>query len=227
MLVDRSLVADVFGEGFDVGVAAHNDYTDAPSFEWVVGVFNGTKSDLGVIATDNEDAPTLFFPTLVARVGYNHGDIKPYKEGDLEGGPLRFAIGASGLTQLGVNRDDQSAFKATVDYVLKAHGFSTSGAYMLASGQDGEGLFDQDQLVSGLFVQAGYMISETFQPAARYSRVDFDQDGPVLHEALGGLNVYFYGHSLKWQTDAGALITERTNDTQTDWQARTQLQLSF
>jgi hypothetical protein len=227
LLVDRSLVTDVFGEGFDVGVAAHNDYTDAPSFEWVVGIFNGTQSKLGAIAPDDPYAPTLFFPTLVARVGYNHGDIDPYKEGDLEGGPLRFAVGASGLTQLGVEREGQSAMKATVDYVLKIDGFSTSGAYMIASAQDGEGLLDQDQLVTGLYAQAGYLIGEMFQPAARYSRVAYDGDGPLVHEALGGLNLYFYGHSLKWQTDAGAIITERDNDTETAWQARTQIQLSF
>jgi hypothetical protein len=237
LLVDRSLVANRFGEGFDIGVAAHNGYGDAPGFEWTVGVFNGTKTGLDVITPDDPDAPTIFFPSAVARVGYNFGKINPYKAGDLEGGPLRFAVGASGLSQLGVERDN-SAMKATVDYVVKAHRFSSSGAYAIASGQDeqGDGLFDQDQLASGFFVQAGYVIGEMIQPAARYSRVEVDDDGPVDHEVLGGINVYFYGHKLKWQTDAGALVTENDSVdsagdefavTETDWQARTQVQLSF
>ena len=34
-------------------------------------------------------------PQLVARVGYNHGKIKGYSEGDLKGGALRFGLGAS------------------------------------------------------------------------------------------------------------------------------------
>lgn len=227
LLVDRSLVTDVFGEGFDVGVAAHNGYRDAPTFAWVVGVFNGTKTDLGVVTVDDPDAPTLFMPSVVARISYNYGGIDPYREGDLDKGPLRFSVGASGLSQLGIERDGQSAMKATVDYVLKARGFSTSGAFMLGTAQDGDGLTDQNLFVTGLYVQAGYLIGEMIQPAARYSRVDYEGDGDLVHEALGGINVYFYGHSLKWQTDMGAIVTETPNDTDTAYRARTQLQLSF
>ncbi|QDG52880.1 hypothetical protein FIV42_19675 [Persicimonas caeni] len=227
LLVDRSLTTSVFGEGFDAGMGIHNNYKKSPPFEWFFGVFNGTQTDLEVVSFDDANTPTFFYPSVVGRVAYNYGDIKGYSTGDLKGGPLRFSLGASGMTQFGLQRDNESATKATVDYILKAHGFSTSGAFMLATNQDGEALTDQNLFVTGLFVQAGYFLSEMIQPAARYSRVDYEGDDELVHEALGGLNVYFWGHSLKWQTDAGAIIVETPNDTDTAYRLRTQLTLSF
>lgn len=227
LMVDRSLVTSVFGEGFDAGVGFHNDYKKSPTFEWFFGVFNGTQTKLEVVSLDDPNTPTVFFPTVLGRLAYNHGDIKGYSTGDLTGGPLRFSVGASGLTQVGIDRDDESATKATVDYIVKAHGFSSSGAFMLATHQDGDSLTDQSLFVSGLFAQAGYMVTEMIQPAARYSRVDYEGADQLVHEALGGINVYFYGHNLKWQTDAGAIITETPNDTDTAYRIRTQMQLDF
>lgn len=227
LLVDRSLITSVFGEGFDVGMGIHNNYKKSPTFEWFFGVFNGTATDLEVVSFDDPNTPSVFLPTVIGRVAYNHGDIKGYTTGDLKGGPLRFSLGASALTQVGIDRDNESATKATVDYIVKAHGFSSSGAFVLATEQDGDSFTDQNTFVTGLFAQAGYMVNEMIQPTARYSRVDYEGDGPLVHEALGGLNVYFYGHNLKWQTDAGAIITETPNDTETDYRVRTQFQLDF
>lgn len=227
MLVDRSLVTSVFGQGFDVGVALHDDYGRSPGFEWVAGVFNGTTSKLGVVQTDDAAVPSVFYPSVVARVGYNFGGIDAYSETDFDGGPLRFAIGASGLAQVGVDRDEQSALEATVDYILKVRGFSTSGAVMLASRQDGDAFGDQDLFVNGLYAQAGYLIGDLVEPALRYSRIAYEGDGPVEHEALVGLDVYFWGNRFKWQTDAGALVTAQPTDTATDYRLRTQVQFGF
>lgn len=236
LLVDRSLITDVFGEDRDVGLALHNNYKKAPTFEWAAGIFTGAADELGQVSFDEEAAPTFLSPSLAARVAYNHGDIKAYSTGDFAGGPLRFSLGAAGVASLGLepgvavqglDREDQSSLKGTVDYMLKVHGFSSSGAYTVATVQDGESLADQELFVSGFFVQAGYLIGETFQPAARYSRLDPEGDEEPTHEALGGLNIYFYGHSLKWQTDFGAIIEEAPNDTKTNYRLRTQLSLDF
>ena len=227
LLVNRSLITRVFGEGFDIGAGIHNNFKAAPNFEWVVGIFNGTQSALGAVSVDDPLRPTVFFPTVVARVAYNYGGIDPYREGDLEGGPLRFSVGASGLTQFGLEREDESAMKATADYVVKVAGFSTSGAVVLATGQDGSGLLDQETLATGLYAQAGYAIADLIQPTVRYSHIDRDDDEITVHEALGGLNVYFYEHNLKWQTDAGAVVREVPNDTETTYRLRTQLQLEY
>ncbi len=229
LLVDRSLVTKVFGEGYDVGVAVHDHYTKSPTFEWVAGIYNGTASNLGVVPyKGSATEPEIFFPSVVARVAYNYGGIAGYSEGDLHRGGLGFSIGASGLAQLGIDRDNQSALKTTVDYVVKVHGFSSSGAFMIASAQDGPSLVgDQTHIATGFYAQAGYLIGEMIQPALRYSLVDLTGDNVTDHEALGGLNVYFHGHNLKWQTDAGALIHETPQQTDTEYRLRTQLQLAY
>ncbi|MFP4600951.1 MAG: porin [Persicimonas sp.] len=233
MLVDRSLVGSTFGDSFDTGVALHNRYKTAP-VSWVVGVFNGATSRLGGVSFDNTVAPSRFGPAVVARAAYNYGPIKAYSEGDLEGGPLRFSVGGAVSGQPGIDRPNQSEFKATLDYMLKVEGFSTSGAAVLGTTQEGDGLGDQETVATGFFAQAGYLINDFIQPAVRYSQVRLtgtaasdDESDDLQHEALGGLNLYFYGHRLKWQTDAGAIVTDVRDRTRTNFQARTQLQLAF
>ncbi len=48
-----------------------------------------------------------------------------------------------------------------------------------------------------------------------------------LHEVTGGVNVYFIGHSLKWQTDGGLYPRFFGGVAFNDWRARTQFQLAF
>jgi hypothetical protein len=48
-----------------------------------------------------------------------------------------------------------------------------------------------------------------------------------LHEVTGGVNVYFIGHSLKWQTDGSFLPRQFSDVWFNDWRVRTQLQLAF
>ena len=40
--VDRAIVDKAFGNGRDVGLMLHNNYTKSPTLEWAAGVFNGT-----------------------------------------------------------------------------------------------------------------------------------------------------------------------------------------
>jgi len=46
-------------------------------------------------------------------------------------------------------------------------------------------------------------------------------------EITTGINIYFSGHSLKWQTDAGWLIHYRCDDDRRDFIVRSQFQLTF
>ena len=49
--------------------------------------------------------PDTFHPAIVARRGYNHGDIEAYREADLEGGPFRFSVGAGPQIHLDLDDD--------------------------------------------------------------------------------------------------------------------------
>lgn len=223
LLVDRSIVGSTFGDGFDTGVMFHNGYKSSPTFEWLVGAFHGDTSQLGGVNYEED----IMGPSIVARGAYNYGDVAGYREADVEKGPLRFSLGAAVSAQPGIERTFHSELKATVDVMLKAHGFSTSGAVVMGSTQDGSSMGDRNLAATGYFLQAGYLVGDFVEPAARYSLVDFDDLGLQRHEGMGGINLYFYGHKLKWQTDAGVIIDEAADVSRTSYQARTQLQFAF
>ena len=98
--MDRAITDDAFGRGRDVGFAVHNNYEKSPTFEWVIGVFNGTgvKSSLsGDVEVDTNtgegditsgkfsNVPYHFNHTVVALVGYTHVDIKDYIASEYDG----------------------------------------------------------------------------------------------------------------------------------------------
>lgn len=241
-LVDRATTDAASGAGRDIGIAIHNDYEKSPEFEYALGVFNGTgekplfSGDVTVDPMTGEggvsggafgNVPDTLHPALVLRAGYNHGGIKGYSEADLEGGPFRAAIAASGLADLDADDDDASSLKAEVDYIVKVEGFSSTGAVYVSSAQSGPGFSDRAFEALGLHLQIGYVIGELVQPVARYSLVAPDGADNDSHEVLGGIGFYFWGHEVKWQTDGGALLTEAAGGTAKDYRVRTQLQLAF
>lgn len=241
-LVDRATTDAAFGAGRDIGIAIHNDYEKSPEFEYALGIFNGTgekplfSGDVTVDPATGEggvsggafsNVPDTLHPALVLRVGYNHGGIKGYSEADLEGGPFRASVAASGLADLDADDDDASSLKAELDYIVKVEGFSSTGAVYVSSAQSGPGFSDRALEALGLHLQLGYVIGELVQPVARYSLVAPDGADNDSHEILGGVGFYFWGHDVKWQTDGGALLTEAPGGTAKDYRVRTQLQLAF
>lgn len=232
--VERAITDAFFGAGRDIGVALHNGL-DEP-FEWALGVFNGngdrptfsgavdlTTGDIGKGGFTN--VPDRFHPALVVRAGYSYGGIKGYSESDLEGGPLRFAVAASGLLDLDVDDDGVAQVLGELDAILKVAGFSTTAAlYVSASGPElGAASFQ----ALGFHAQAGYVVAGFVEPAVRYSLVAQDGNDNDLHEILGGLSFFFFGHNVKLQIDGGALLTEQAGGDRADWLVRAQLQLAF
>jgi phosphate-selective porin OprO and OprP len=241
-LVDRSITDKAFGAGRDIGLMFHNRPTKSPPFEWAIGVFNGTGEKPwfeGEVLVDTEsgegevtkaehtNVPDRFRPAAVARIGYNYGDLKGYSEADLEGGGPRFGIGASGIAEFDSDGDDDSSIRGEIDYVLKLHGFSTSGAFFAGSAQDGNDFQDQSFAALGFYTQAGFVFGDFIQPAVRYTIVDPDGEENGSQHILGSLSFYFFGHNVKWQTDGGAVLREVEAGDATDYMVRTQLQLAF
>jgi hypothetical protein len=241
-LVDRAITDKAFGAGRDIGLMFHNGYEKSPGFEWALGVFNGTgekpwfsgdvvvdtsTGEGGVTKSKFTNIPDRFQPLAVARLGWNHGRLKGYSEADLEGGDLRFGLGASGMAAFDADDDGTSSVRAEVDYILKAHGFSTTGAFYLGSDQDGGGFQDQAYSGIGAHLQAGWVFDDFIQPALRWGFVNPDGDDNDTHELLGGLALYFFGHGVKWQTDGGALLRQDPAGDLADWLVRTQVQLAF
>ena len=231
-LNERAITADFAGGGRDVGVAIHNDYETSPDgLEWAFGVFNGFSggADRPVIATTCVDdmvvidcttpppttVPTDFSPALVARAGWNLGGIKGYSEADLEGGPLRLAVGVSYKIDLADAAGGAQSHGLEADALLKVHGFDLQvGAYLMKlAGADAE--------VAG-FVQAGqFLVPRRAQVAARVAAVPIAGDR-MLVEARGAFNWFREGHRWKWATDLGVLHAGSS-----DLQLRSMAQLTF
>ena len=241
-LVDRALTDSAFGAGRDIGVALHNDYESSPGFEWALGVFNGTgeKGHLsGSVEVDPatgegsitsgkfNNVPDMFNPTLVARVGLNHGGIKGYSEADLEGGPFRIAVGGSVLVDFDADGNDQSSVKGEVDTIMKVEGFDLSAAGYVASIQDGTDFGDRKLEALGFHAQTGYVIAGRVQPTFRYTLVAPDGDDNDVQVFEGGVAVYVFDHSFKWVTDFAGILSQDPGPDRTDYRVRSQAQLSF
>jgi hypothetical protein len=248
-LNERANTAEFVGGGRDLGVAIHNDYEKSPDgLEWAFGVFNGFSggSDRPVIATTctpdmaeidcttpaPSNFPADFGPALVGRVGWNSGGIKGYSEGDLEGGPLRFAVGLGyklDLADFSRGAEDSVAANLShgieADAMLKVSGFAVElGAYAMK--------LKSADLRLGALLQAGYFVMpKRAQIAARFAIAPTTGTRNQI-EVRGAFNWYWQGHAWKISTDAGVLQQTgedpTTMDTdEPDLQLRSMAQLTF
>jgi hypothetical protein len=255
---ERAITATFVGGGRGIGIGLHNDYERSPAgLEWALGVFNEfnggeERPDLGTTCTQDmtsidcttpppNNFPDDFAPAVVVRAGWNHGGIKGYSEGDLEGGPLRFAIGGAYKIDLGnfAKQAEESVAKnlshgVQLDAMIKAHGLSVElGAYLMKLPASKASNRSADAQL-GAFAQVGYFVMpRELQVAGRFAiapdakTVDRNQI-----EARGAVNLYWEGHAWKWASDFGVLRTTGTDPTtmmtdNLDFVFRTMLQLTI
>jgi hypothetical protein len=236
--VSSPLTLKAFGEAHDIGVMVHNG---TPELEYAFGVFNGTGSQgtIGgtvqvdpmtgtgkVLEGDLNNVPARLHPLIVGRVGYNDGDVQGYSEGDFEGGPTRFAIGAAGELDLDVDDDQTSFARGTLDAVVKAYGLSAGAAFIISSRQAGADFATRAHDATGLLTQLGYMLTEHVQPALRYTLIAPAGTAPT-HEFAAGANLYFHKHAVKWQNELNLRQSEVDGTTHLDSALMSQLQVVF
>jgi hypothetical protein len=220
---ERSIENELAGGGRSLGIALHNDYEKtAEGIEWVVGMFNTFSggSDRPVIPTAcTTDAmtgkvtclngrpttvPADFGPTIVARAGWNSARAKGYSEADLEGGPLRYSIGAAYKIDLAnfakhgqPSLADNLSHGLELDWNIKVNGISFSGGGVLMKLKSNDPEY-------GFVIQPGLMVvPKHAQVAARFSMTT-DGDRNNI-EALGAFNYFVHGHQLKIASDFGML----------------------
>lgn len=220
---ERSIQNDMTATDRDLGVALHNDYETSPAgLEWAVGVFNGftggadrptskttcTQNAMtGAITCVNSNPttfPTDFGPTLVARAGYNSPKMKGYSESDLEGGPLRYAAGASYKIDLAnfakqeeESVSDNMSTGAALDAMIKAEGFSLSSGVLRLKLKAADAEY-------GFFIQSGMMVMPKHaEIAGRFALVTVGDRKRI--EARGAFNWFVHGHTMKVASDAGVV----------------------
>ncbi len=218
---ERSIQNDMTGSDRDLGVLLHNDYEVSPAgLEWAAGVFNGftggndrptwkttctQAATTGAITCTNSNPttfPTDFGPTFVARVGYNSPKMKGYSESDLEGGPLRYAVGASYKIDLAnfSKRDEESVVDnmstgAELDAMIKVEGFSLGTGLLRMKLKTADAEY-------GFFVQPGMMVvPKHAEVAGRFALVTVGDRKRI--EGRAAFNWFVQGHMLKIASDAG------------------------
>ena len=211
-LVDRAITDKQFKQGRDVGVVVHNGYEDAPELEWNVGVWNGQGDKASFTPVVDEvtgevtggsfsNVPKDFMPLFIARVGLNKNGLKGYSEADLEGGPVRWGVGAAVWAEADLDGGDDQQQQATVDAVIKVNGFSASLAGFLQTVRG-----DTELATLGGHVQIGYVFGEgtrRMNAVGRYAVLipQGDMAENATHETVIGWGWLPHGHNVKLQLD--------------------------
>lgn len=253
---ERSIQNELAGGGRSLGLALHNEYEKSPEgLEWAVGVFNtfsggGDRPRITTVCEETmpgsidcaTSRPTTFGPdfgpTIVARVGWNSPKIKGYSEGDLEGGPLRYAVGASYKVDLANFADgtqeswfDNTSHGLELDTMIKAHGLALNAGVVMMILKDADPEF-------GVFAQPSMMIlGNKAEVAGRFALVTLTQPGLMPGttvdrneiEARAAFNWYWHGHTYKLASDAGfvMLTGDEPFSDNPDLQIRVMIQLSI
>jgi hypothetical protein len=171
--------------------------------------------------------------------------MKGYSESDVEGGPLRYAVGASYKVDLAnftrgsrPSWAENSSHGVEIDGIVKAMGFSLHAGFVLmkiraaspptlASGDPEYGFLIQP----GLFV-----VPKKMEVAARFALITVPAVNAMMEsihrnqiEARAAFNYYFQGHTWKLANDIGWL--KLTGDEPAkdggDLQVRVMLQLTI
>lgn len=192
---ERALPTRRFFTSRDVGVMLHNNFEKSPGIEYAVGVFNGSGD------------PFFFdrmHPTFVGRVGANLNDIDGYSEGDLEGGPFRFAVALSAALDAPTDTNPGLA-TAELDFALKAYGAWATGALYVESGPlDGR----RGNSHLGLHLKGSYTLADFLLPVLGYGMVAPLGGNTARHEITAGAALLLYGHHVKLLTDAVLGMTQ-------------------
>jgi hypothetical protein len=216
-MVDRAITDKQFKQGRDVGVVVHNGYEDAPEVEWNVGVWNGQgdKSNFTPVVDEVtgevtngsfSNVPKDFMPLFIGRVGLNKNGLKGYSEADLEGGSLRWGVGAAVWVEGDFDGGDNEQHQATVDAVVKVNGISASLAAFLQTLPG-----DTELATIGSHVQVGKVFGEKtmrMNGVARYAILMPQGDGAPdpIHEIVVGWGWLPHGHNAKLQLDLASVI---------------------
>jgi phosphate-selective porin OprO and OprP len=212
--VDRSLVADEYLRGRDIGVSVQGAVW-SNKLEYRVGMFNG--NGLTRPSNDNDkfqyNARLMWQPNgnqVLAQRAWVSGAL--YSEADFESTTVP-------LYAFGLNYEHNDFHRTTTGNDFKSNAFGLDGVFkyrgIFATGEyywrdrEGEtgGSFDSN----GYYLQGGVMLNRrrTWEAAARYGwrEVNSTLVNNDITEVRGGISYYYRRHSLKFQTDFGRVET--------------------
>ncbi len=188
------------GTGFDLGAEIHGMLG---SFGYQIGIFNGTGSSVNTASktlSDDWHIPSLLY---AGRVTFMPKGVMPATQGNphmLEENKLMLALS----TSINVESEYESTndFRAGAEFAwLYKRLYLAAEFYYMHIGFTERQKIDETYNYTGFYAQAGYFVTNKFQPALRY---DFaDRNGLDAHGMLNmpaiGFNYFFLNTNLKLQ----------------------------
>lgn len=236
-LVDRSPVVSALNLGREVGVQLSSEdlFGLGHILAYQVGFFGGEGRN-----ARGFDAGFMYTGRIQLAP---FGKFEDYKEADIERDPApRLAIGLGAAYNQNAHRPQSNQgtpydfatfnyLNLEADVIFKVAGFSFLSEVMYRGANKrsesqvddlGETQTEHSREGWGFFTQAGYMLTDHFEVAGRYSQLfsrkgtdpdfaeDIHGDGEsehgIGHEVVGGLSWYVEGHNLKLQADYAYLF---------------------
>jgi phosphate-selective porin len=208
--VDRSLVADEFERGRDIGVSVQGAVW-SNKLEYRAGMFNG--NGLNRPGNDNDklqyNARLMWQPNgnqVLAQRAWVSGAL--YSEADFESTTVPLYAFALNYEHNDFHRsttgNDFKSDAVGIDGIFKYKGVSATGEYFKRQREDETGgKFDAD----GYFIQGGVMLTQfrTWEAVIRYGWREINNRivNDDITELRGGINYYYRRHNLKFQADFG------------------------
>lgn len=205
--VERSVLNARFGAGYTQGLAL--EYEDE-AFRAKLSFNDGARS--GSVASGESSFGRRWAAT--ARLEYKlDGDWSEYSDFcnmDREtpdftvGGAVHYQNEEVDDTSSSIFRDGTEILQLTgdVSFETGGFGFAAIGHYRQLENDDTD--LDADEW--GVLLQAGYMITDDFEVAARFEYGDLDGQGEINDELsllTVGATKFLYGHAAKLQADLG------------------------
>ena len=196
--VERSLVNEEFTAGRTQGICFW--YRD-DTIDLMLGYTDGHPATGGfnqpALSRDTELSLTARGEILVDGTWAQFDDVPSFPEDDfgmLVGGAVHWQDG-----EYGTPADEIEVLQWTVDASAEFGGANLF-TYFVGRHLDSSTL-DNDQY--GFVVQGGVFLDEHWELFGRYEWADDDMSTEELSLVTAGVNRYFSGHQLKWQTDVG------------------------
>lgn len=201
--IERSLVNARFSQGRTQGIELSGSITDNINFSTTFSEgFRRLNTPWQAETTEYAFTGKLDF--LVAGNWRQFRDFSSWASeefGVLLGVAAHYERGEYGTATASMER-----FTATADAMVQFGGANLFGAVVM-NHLDMEGAGNMTQW--GVVVQGGFFfVPDKWEAFARYEWGDLDTGAEDLSVVTAGVNYYFAGHNLKWQTDIGYGINE-------------------
>jgi hypothetical protein len=204
-LVERSILHDPFDGVRGIGVALESEEVAGSGWSYVIGGWTDETSRARFGTSTPPAASDRFTLALAGRISYGTSESRGFDELDLEGGPLRWDIGASAHHSLANDTiGAPGRTREAVDLWLATHHFSAMGSvHMAQAHEEGDG-----GVWDGVGAQqtVSYVWRGVFAPAMRVAAF-FPRQGARQHELTIGASILSprRTHGLKLVFDASML----------------------